>query len=233
MALALGPALAEAAFTLHTEVDARKIGVEDQLQLTITLEGGDAPDEIPLPPLANLEVAAGPFQSSQMSIVNGRMSQSRSLTYVLRPKGVGKAEVGALTAGGQTAPAIPIDVVAGSVGQRPSARQDPLRMDPFRDPFEGMLGRRSGRPALPKLLVTATPSRSRGASGRSSVRRAGRASPRTGRETDLSGTDPDVEPGGGRWCRAPPRSGWPGLSARRPSELRPRPFPPPSAAARR
>jgi hypothetical protein len=161
MALALGPALAEAAFTLHTEVDARKIGVEDQLQLTITLEGGDAPDEIPLPPLANLEVAAGPFQSSQMSIVNGRISQSRSLTYVLRPKGVGKAEVGALTAGGQTAPAIPIEVVAGSVGQRPSARQDPLRMDPFRDPFEGMLGRRSGRPAPPKLLVTATPSRTR------------------------------------------------------------------------
>ena len=155
-ALAVLPALAEAAFTLHTEVDARRIGVEDQLQLTITVEGGDAPDEIPLPPLTNLEVVSGPFQSSQMSIVNGRISQSRTHTYVLRSKAVGKAEVGALTIGGQTAPAIAIEVVPGSVGQR-----QPPRQDPFRDPFEEMLGRRAGRTAPPKLLVTATASRTR------------------------------------------------------------------------
>jgi hypothetical protein len=154
--LGLAPALAGAAFTLRTEVDARRIGVEDQLQLTITFEGGDAPDEIPLPPLKNLEVASGPFQSSQMSIVNGRVSQSRSHTYVLRPKTVGNAEVGALTVAGQTAPAIAIEVVAGSIGQRPAQRPDP-----FRDPFEEMLGRSAGRTAAPKLRVTATASRLR------------------------------------------------------------------------
>ena len=61
---ALLPGFASAEFTLRSEVDARKIGVQDQLQLTITVEGSGAPDEIPLPALANLDVAAGPYQSS-------------------------------------------------------------------------------------------------------------------------------------------------------------------------
>ena len=43
LALALGTlalaAHAQAAFTLRSEVDARKVGVQDQLQLTITVEG--------------------------------------------------------------------------------------------------------------------------------------------------------------------------------------------------
>lgn len=160
-ALALVALLASAApagaFSLRSELDARKLGVEDQVQLTITVEGRDAPDEIPLPPLTNLDVVAGPFQSSQVSIVNGRMSQSRSHTYVLQPRNVGKAEVGALTVGDQTAPAIPVEVVAGSVRPRQPQRQDPFAMDPI----EEMFGRRSARRAPLKLQVTATPSRTR------------------------------------------------------------------------
>ena len=79
-ALVLVPASARAQFTVRSEVDARKLGVEDQLELTITVEGTGAPDEIPLPALANLDVAGGPSQSTQVSIVGGRMTQSRSLT---------------------------------------------------------------------------------------------------------------------------------------------------------
>jgi hypothetical protein len=161
VALALVPALASAAFTVHSDVDARKIGVQDQVQLTITVEGSGAPDEIPLPALTNLDVVGGPFQSTQMSIVNGRMSQSRSHTYVLQPRGVGKAEVGIVRVGDQAAPAIPIEVVAGSARPPAPQRPDPFAMDPFGDPFEEMLGRRRGRAAAPKLLVQATPSRSR------------------------------------------------------------------------
>jgi hypothetical protein len=157
-ALALAPALASASFTVRSEVDARKIGVQDQVQLTITVEGSGAPDEIALPPLTNLDVVGGPFQSTQVSIVNGRMSQSRSYTYVLQPRGPGKAEVGT---GDQAAPAIPIEVVAGSVRPPAPQRQDPFATDPFSDPFEEMLGRRRGRAVAPKLLVQASPSRAR------------------------------------------------------------------------
>jgi hypothetical protein len=162
MLLPLAAASSAAAFTVRSEVDARKVGVRDQVRLTITVEGSDAPGEIALPTLTNLEVVGGPYQSTQVSIVNGRMSQSRSYAYALQPHGVGKAEVGIVRAGDQAAPAIPIEVVAGSArAPAPPQRQDPFGMDPFGDPFEEMLGRRRGRAAAPKLLVEATPSRTR------------------------------------------------------------------------
>jgi len=103
-----------------------------------------------------------------VSLVNGRLSQSRSFTYVLQPKAEGRASIGAVRAGDQTAPAIDLEVVAGSI--RPRARQrggidpfatDPFGGDPFGDPFEEMMGRPRGRSAPAKLLVEAQPSRTR------------------------------------------------------------------------
>ena len=160
-ALLVCPAAAGAEFTLRSEVDARKVGVQDQVQLTLTVEGSGAPDEIPLPALVNLDAVAGPFQSTQVSIVNGRMSQSRSLTYVLQPRAAGKAEVGAVHAGGQSAPAIAIEVVAGQARPREPQRQDPFGRDPFGDPLEEFFGRRRGRAEAPRLLLEAQPSRTR------------------------------------------------------------------------
>jgi hypothetical protein len=158
---------AGAAFTLRSEVDAGKLGVQDQLQLTITIEGTGGPDEIPMPALQNLEVVGGPSQSSQYSLVNGHLSQSRSYTYVLQPRAEGKATIGAVHAGGQTAPAIEVEVVAGSIRprERPRGGIDPFATDPFGgNPFgdlEEMMGRTRGRSAPAKLAVEARPSRTR------------------------------------------------------------------------
>jgi hypothetical protein len=142
---------------VRSEVDATRIGIEDQVQLTISVEGSEAPDTVALPAFTNLVVAGGPYQSTQVSIVNGRMTQTRSWTYVLRPQGEGRAEVGPVTAGEETAPAIAIEVVAGSVRPTPQ----PRRRGPFgMDPFEGFFGRRQRRPAAePKLLMRASLSR--------------------------------------------------------------------------
>jgi hypothetical protein len=160
-ALALAPAALSAAFTVRSEVDTRKVGVQDQVQLTITIEGAGAPDAVDLPPLVNLDVVGGPMQSSQYSIVNGRMSQSRSYTYVLQPRAAGKAEVGAVRVGDQVAPAIPIEVVAGSIRPPARPRADPFGMDPFGDPFEEFFGRRRSRGPAGKVLMEATASRTR------------------------------------------------------------------------
>lgn len=147
---------------LRSEVDARKVGLEDEVQLTITAEGtGSLPDEVALPALTNLRLAGGPAVATQVSFVNGRMSQSRSWTYLLRPEAVGPAEVGPVTArfgaAEETAPAIPIEVVAGSVKPRAPARRP---LDPFEeDPFDSFFGRRRGPAAEPRLLVEAVPSR--------------------------------------------------------------------------
>jgi hypothetical protein len=155
-ALVLAALVASAAsYTVRSEVDATRIGVEDQVQLTISLEGSEAPDAVTLPAFTNLVVAGGPFQSTQVSIVNGRMTQVRSWTYVLQPQGEGRAGVGPVTAGDEIAPAITIEVVAGSVRSSPPQR----RRDPFgTDPFEGFLGRRRGARTEPKVLIEASPS---------------------------------------------------------------------------
>jgi hypothetical protein len=142
-------------YSIRSEVDATRIGVEDQVQLTISLEG-EGPDSIAMPSLTNLTVVGGPYQSNQVSIVNGRMTQTRSWTYVLQPQGEGPARVGPVTAGAETAPALLVEVVAGSV--RPAEPR--RRADPFAaDPFESFFGRRRERRAEPKLLVEAVPSR--------------------------------------------------------------------------
>jgi len=168
-ALLLGGASARAAaFTVRSEVDARRLGVEDQVQLTVTLEGSGAPDDVALPALSNLDVVGGPSQSTQMSIINGRMSQSRSLSWLLKPRAVGRAEVGAVKLGDQSAPAIALEVVAGSIRPREQrTRPGPFGFDPFGDdpfagdPFESMLSRRRPRGEEPKLLMEAVPSRTR------------------------------------------------------------------------
>ncbi|HEX9203160.1 MAG TPA: BatD family protein, partial [Vicinamibacteria bacterium] len=64
---------------LRSEVDARKIGLQDTVQLTITVEGaGSLPDDVAPPAFTNLRLVGGPAVSTQMSFVNGRVSQSRS-----------------------------------------------------------------------------------------------------------------------------------------------------------
>jgi hypothetical protein len=165
--LLLGASASAADFSVQSQVDAQKLGVDDQIQLTITVSGPGV-DEIPLPALTNLHVVGGPVPSSQISFVNGAVSQSHSNTYVLQPQAPGKAEVGAVQvrAGNdtRTAPAIPIEVVAGSILQRQrQAAPDPF--DPFggEDPFETMLrGRRRGQPApQPKIFLEAAVDRSR------------------------------------------------------------------------
>lgn len=50
------------------------------------------------PRFDNFDVLAGPSQSQNMTIVNGKMSKSVSLTYTLRPKKQGDFTIGAATA---------------------------------------------------------------------------------------------------------------------------------------
>ncbi len=167
LALAVGVSLLAstlAAEGVRSEVDARRVGVEDEVELTVTVEGR-SPDEVPLPPLTNLKVVGGPSSSTQVSIVNGQMSQSRTWTWVLKPAAVGKAEVGPARArvggGEETAPAIAIEVVPGRVKPaRPSRRVDPFG-DPFAglDPLESMRGRRRERASEPQIALEAVPNR--------------------------------------------------------------------------
>jgi hypothetical protein len=148
-------------------VDSKRIGMEDLLQLTLTLEGSQISiKEDPAPPrLDNLRVAGGPGVSTQLSIVNGVMTSSRTYTYILQPLAVGPAEIGSarakLESGEKTTAPIGIEVVPGSV--RPKSTRADRPRDPFEDadPFGVLRQRRGAAGPPPKLFVEAVPSRTR------------------------------------------------------------------------
>jgi hypothetical protein len=149
--------------SVRAEVDARKVGVEDLVELSLVIEGDASLAQDPsLPALKGLRLAGGPSVSTQLSFVNGATSQRRVYKWVLQPTAAGKAEIAAfsvkMAGGDQSTVPIAIEVVEGSV--RPAQpRANPL--DPFgQDPFGGMLGRRQRGPA-PKVLVKAVASRDR------------------------------------------------------------------------
>ncbi|HEY6546511.1 MAG TPA: BatD family protein, partial [Vicinamibacteria bacterium] len=148
---------------VHSDVDARRIGVEDVVQWSLRLEGAavQAEGEIAVPPLKNLKVVGGPSVSTQISLVNGRMSQTKTYTWVMQPLAAGAAEIGALKlklpSGEATAPAIAIEVGAGSLRPRTRPRAtSPFGADPFGDMLEPQRARTGG-----KLFVEAVPSRSK------------------------------------------------------------------------
>jgi len=138
-ALLLGASLALAqGGAVRTEVDARKIGVDDVVTLSIVLEGDAASLDAALPSFRNLRIVGGPSTSTQISFVNGSMSRQKTLSFALRAEKTGSAEVGAVSVQGYPpTAAITLDVVPGAI--RPA--QQP--QDPFggRDPFEEFFGR--------------------------------------------------------------------------------------------
>ena len=148
--------------SVRTEVDARKIGVDDVATLSIVLDGDAASLDAALPSLKNLRVVGGPSTSTQISFVNGSMSRQKVLSFVLRAEKTGTAEVGPVSVQGYplTAP-LTLEVVQGAI--RPARDQDPFGRDPLggRDPFEEIFGRPQRRqPATQgKLFVEATLSR--------------------------------------------------------------------------
>jgi len=111
---------------------------------------------VPLPGLVGLEVAGGPSVSTQMSMVNGQVSQSRSYTWMLRPTAAGKARIAPLELEleGETLATDPIEieVVEGSVRPRADPRR---RMDPFADLFDSPFRRRQRRE--PRVAMRAIP----------------------------------------------------------------------------
>lgn len=81
---------------VRATVNRDEVTLEDQIQLTITIEGSRSARPT-LPDLADFEVYAR-GSSTQMSFVNGRASSSVSYNYVLVPKRAGSFTIGPATA---------------------------------------------------------------------------------------------------------------------------------------
>jgi hypothetical protein len=136
-------------------VDTDTLGVQDQLQLTISISGkrsGDA--ETPrLPSLQGLRVVAGPSVSTQFQWINGQTTSTKSFTYVLTPDRIGQFRID------------PIDVQVGDriyktqpiviqVTNAPPSARTPR--SPFPDPFaDEDLGLKKSRIGGEDVFITA------------------------------------------------------------------------------
>ncbi len=125
---------------VEATVNAERIGLEDVLELTVSISGGDADGE-PVLPRMDAFRAASRSTSSQIQIVNGRMSSTRSYIYQLLPQKEGTFEIGPVEVEVEgtvhrTSP-IQVEVAPGSlVARRPRGLGSPF------DPFEGFGGTR-------------------------------------------------------------------------------------------
>jgi hypothetical protein len=182
--LAVGAALAlAAAARAATDVTALaafatpEVAPDDVVSYTITLSGADLPRlrRAPEPDFTDFDVVGGPSQgsSTQISLVNGRMTSSSHVTFTwqLQPRKKGRLTVAsfAFDLGGLTA-TVPAAQVEVSEDAAPPARPDPFarpgraRPDGFApwDPLDGLFGdprRRQAENSRPRggdrLSVTA------------------------------------------------------------------------------
>lgn len=102
--------------TLTTSVSTTKVALGEAFQLQFSLSGPGK--NFKLPPMSELDILEGPYQSSSTSVNNGTITQSSSLTYVVSAKKEGKLTIGAATviSNGKTIQSNPvsIDVAKGA-----------------------------------------------------------------------------------------------------------------------
>ena len=116
----------------EARLDASRIGIEDELALTVSVPArrSGAPE---LPPLPDFELL-GSQRVSRTSIVNGRMTRASEWVYRLRPLATGDFVIPAIPVPGY-APTKPLEVRVESGSLRPAPRRRPRR-SPFASPFD-------------------------------------------------------------------------------------------------
>ena len=124
-------------FRVQASVSANRIGMDDDLQLTVSIFG-DSLGRASAPMLPKLEGfrLGGSSQSTSIQWINGRMSATRAITYRLVPAAEGKHTIDRVSVTYQgtqylTEP-IEVEVVAGSVRPQGGRRSDPF--DAFNPP---------------------------------------------------------------------------------------------------
>jgi len=122
-----------------TQPAAQKVGINDKFEVKFILKNINNAQRFTLSAMPDFQVIDGPSRSNNTSIINGEVSQSLELTYVLKAKRKGKlvipGGIATLSGGKQIrSNTVAIEIVDGSVVNR---RQQQIQQnDPFADLFE-------------------------------------------------------------------------------------------------
>ncbi len=142
-ALALGATCMQvwAQVAFRAQISQKKIGLQDQFQVTFTIDNADNLDNLYVPNFKDFKVLAGPIQNSITNNINGHVSSSQSYSYILAPRATGKFTIPAARAGINGQPmqtnALTLEVAPGSMQQAQPQARSPFGGNPFfDDPFE-------------------------------------------------------------------------------------------------
>jgi hypothetical protein len=120
------------------EANPATIGKDETTELRFTIDNAKQVDEITPPALNDFTIVSGPNQESSMQNINGVITQSIGMSYLIQPKSVGNFTIPAATAkaDGKTlySNSVTIKVTAHSTGNNP---QNNIAVSPFAG-FPGM-----------------------------------------------------------------------------------------------
>lgn len=121
-------------------VGSDSVGVQDQVQLSITVSGKDSGDAEPprISSLQGFRIVSGPNVSTQFQWINGRTNSSKSFVYVLIPEKEGQFTIDPVEVrvGGKGYRTQPLQVRVTSA-PRSSPQQQQRSVNPL-DPFGGL-----------------------------------------------------------------------------------------------
>jgi hypothetical protein len=127
--LSLCLAVKASALTVEASVDVDEVGIGDPVNLSVTISGagGSVPDPV-LPDLSDFDVYSSGSNRS-FSMVNGVISSSLDLNYVLVPKRKGTLTIGPImvSSKGETAQSDPIKISVKEAGTIPSGPRQQAR----------------------------------------------------------------------------------------------------------
>ncbi|HKC24390.1 MAG TPA: BatD family protein, partial [Thermoanaerobaculia bacterium] len=122
----------------------KRPALNQTIRLTYTFSGTGSVRVPPLVPLKNLSIVGGPSTSTQISFINGELSRSVALTYYLRARATGPAEIGEVhflfgdkivKAAAQT---LEVEAARAGAGASDPNEEDPLGGFPVRQLVPGV-----------------------------------------------------------------------------------------------
>lgn len=81
-----------------TVISEKEIGKNGYLQVEYVIENAKTVEQLTAPDFPGFTIVSGPMQQNSMSIINGVSSRSEGISFVLKPKAVGKATIAGATA---------------------------------------------------------------------------------------------------------------------------------------
>jgi hypothetical protein len=118
--LLFSASIAEAQLEFKASVEPTAARVGEQVKLLLVAKGAASGVQTPvMPSLSGLELVGGPFRSTELQVINGRMTGSTTYTYVLRASNPGTGKIGpsTLTFKGKQFATQPIEIQITDAGE--------------------------------------------------------------------------------------------------------------------